>query len=75
MAIVYRFRTWDITNDGYRDSQRWATLEAIEKICGEAFGEGVELGGSLVGQEIPGMTARDFNPHNISTGNFPTGRR
>jgi len=33
---VYRFTKYDITTDQYQQSRRWATREAIERICGHA---------------------------------------
>lgn len=63
MAIVFRFRAWDITNDCFRDSQRWATKEAIERVSGEAIGDGVEDNDKFLGREVDGMTERGFNPH------------
>jgi hypothetical protein len=62
MAKVYRFRTWDITNDCYQQSGRWATKEAIERVSGEATSEGVEVDDVYLGKEVDGMTARGFDP-------------
>jgi len=63
MATVFRFCTWDITNDCYQDSKRWATKEAIRRVMGEIISEGVEIDERFLGGEIPGMTARRFDPH------------
>jgi len=71
MAIVFRFRTWDIASDEYRNSQRWATEEAIERVQGERISEGVEVDDRFLGQEVDGMTARGFDPHHPPTGDFP----
>lgn len=62
MAVVYRFRTWDIANDCYRNSQRWATRDAIARVMGEVIGDGVEVDDGFLGQEVDGMTARNFDP-------------
>jgi len=61
MTTVYRFRTWDITNDRYSESQRWATKEAIERVEGEFTSEGVEIDDKFLGHEVDGMTARTFD--------------
>jgi hypothetical protein len=58
MAIVFRFRTWDITNDCYRNSNRWATKQAIERVMGEIISDGVEVDDRFLGDEVDGMTAR-----------------
>ncbi len=62
MAVVYRFRAWDIAHDCYRNSQRWATKEAIERVSGEPISEGVEVDDGFLGGEVDGMTARGFDP-------------
>lgn len=72
MATVYRFRTWDITNDRYQNSQRWATEEAIERVMGEKISEGVEVEDSLLGAEVDGMTTRGFDPYHPPRGGFQT---
>lgn len=63
MATVYRFRTWDITNDCFQNSQRWATDEAIKRVMGEKISEGVEVEDRFLGAEVDGMTARGFDPN------------
>lgn len=52
MTIVYRFRTWDIANDEYRNSQRWATKEAIARVMGEPNSEGMEIHDRYLGGEV-----------------------
>jgi hypothetical protein len=71
MAVVYRFRTWDITNDCYRDSARWATREAVERVSGEATSEGVEVDDKFLGREVVGMTERHFDPRHPPSADFP----
>jgi|HubBroStandDraft_4_1064222.scaffolds.fasta_scaffold05043_3 hypothetical protein len=71
MATVYRFRTWDITNDCYRESGRWATKEAVERVSGETISEGVEIDYRYLGHEVDGMTARGFDPHHPPSSDFP----
>ncbi|HTC52235.1 MAG TPA: hypothetical protein VK700_09890 [Steroidobacteraceae bacterium] len=68
MTTVYQFQSYDITNDRIVVSKRWATVEAIEHVCGERIGKVVEVDDSLVGAEIPGMTAIGFNPFLRETG-------
>ena len=63
-SVVYRFRTWDIANDCYQQSARWATKEAIERVSGESISEGVEVDNEYLGSEVDGMTARGFDPRN-----------
>lgn len=62
MATVYRFRTWDITNDCYKESQRWATKAAIERVRGEIISEGVAVDAGYLGKEVDEMTTRGFDP-------------
>jgi hypothetical protein len=68
MTVVFRFRTWDIANDCYRNSQRWATKEAIARVMGEAISEGVEVDDQDVGGEVDDMTARNFRESSASGG-------
>ena len=75
MAVVYRFHTWDIANDCFQQSRRWATKEAIERVGGEIKSEGVEVDDSLLGQEVEGMTARGFDARNLPSSGFPRGVR
>jgi hypothetical protein len=66
MTMVYRFRTWDITNDCYQESRRWATKEAIERVRGEINSAGVEVDDKYLGVgegAVDGMTARGFDAH------------
>ena len=72
MATVYRFRTWDITNDCYQNSNRWATREAIERVMGEIISDPAEVDESFLGQEVDGMTARHFDPHRLPSSGFQT---
>jgi hypothetical protein len=62
MTVVFRFQTWDVSNDCYKLSRRLATREAIARIGGEPLGEGINIDASLLGTEIQGMTDRDFDP-------------
>ena len=71
MPLVFRFRTWDISNDCYQESRRWATKEAINRVMGEVISEGVEIDDGLVGGEVDGMTARGFDPHHPPSSGFP----
>lgn len=64
MAVVYRFHTWDIVNDCFQQSRRWATEEAIKRVSGEIISEGVTIDDSFVGHEVDGMTARGFDARN-----------
>lgn len=64
MATVFRFQTWDIANDRFQVSQRWATKESIERVRGEIISGGVEVTDSYLGAEVDGMTARGFDAQN-----------
>ena len=70
MAIVYRFQTWDINNDRFQVSQRWATEESIERVQGEIVGDGVEVDEKFLGAEVDGMTARGFDARNPPQSGF-----
>jgi hypothetical protein len=66
-TTVYRFQIYDIDTDETRKSRRWATAEAIKRVNGEALKDtAIDIDASLVGAEIPGMTARGFDPHSRS---------
>lgn len=69
MKPVYRFTKYDITTDAKKESRRWATREAIEKLGGETV-EGTEImiDEALLGREIEGMTDIGFDPN--KTGGF-----
>ncbi len=61
---IYRFTLYDITSDGARQSRRWGTRDAIERIGGEVLVDtGTEVDISAVESEIAGLTARDYSPH------------
>jgi hypothetical protein len=62
-VTIYRFRLYDIATDEYVPSRRWATMEAIRRIGGEAFDDtATEIDDSLLSHDLPGMTDRDFKP-------------
>jgi len=71
MVTVYRFSLYDIDNDQMRQSLRWATREAIERINAHIHEEtAVEIPSSdLDGDQ---MTARSYNPHSVFRGGFQT---
>jgi hypothetical protein len=61
---IYRFTLYDITTDGARQSRRWGTRDAIERIGGEVLlDSGTEVDVAAVDSEICGLTARDYDPH------------
>jgi len=60
---IHRFTLYDITTDGIRQSRRWGTRDAIERIGGEVLVEsGTEVDASAVISDIPGLTVRDYTP-------------
>jgi hypothetical protein len=62
-VTVYRFRRYEIAEDGYRVSRRWATREAIERVRCEILKDtAVEVDAAVLGGEIEGMTEINFNP-------------
>lgn len=63
-VTVYRFRVYDITTDESRRSRRWGTLDGIKRAHGEPLEEtATEVDAAVVGQEVEGLTTRDFDPH------------
>lgn len=64
---VYRFDTWDAGADGYIRSRRWATREAVQRLSGSSGRvdeqTATEIDDSALGQEIEGMTDRNYNPN------------
>lgn len=71
MVMVYGFKGYDIASDSDVVSRRWATLEAIQRIGGEAVGEGQEVPAEDVGSEVDGMTVVDYNPPALRMRGFP----
>lgn len=66
-VTVYRFKIYDIVNDEWKISRRWATQEGIDKVCGERIdGTAIEIASKLVGTEVEGMTARNYDPSAFS---------
>jgi len=60
---IYRFRLYDVSTDESRTSRRWATREAIKGVGGEVLEDtAIEVDASVLGGEIEGMTARNFDP-------------
>jgi hypothetical protein len=70
MATVYRFHAWDVVNDIFQQSRRWATKEAIERAGGAIISDGVEVDDKYLGREVDGMTERNFDPHHPPRGDF-----
>jgi len=63
-VTVYRFKKFDIVSDCFQFSRRWGTPEAIAAVdCTIIREQSAEVDVSVLGPEIPGMTAMDFNPH------------
>lgn len=67
---IYRFRVYDAQNDEMITSRRWGTREAIERFAhGEVFeNTAVEVEANVVNSDIPGLTARNFDPHRRTSG-------
>jgi hypothetical protein len=60
---IYRFTLYEIASDGIRQSRRWGTRDAIERIGGEVLVDtGTEVDASAVISDMPGLTARDYSP-------------
>jgi len=63
MTAVYQFTMYDILTDTERESRRWGTREAIDRIGGKVIEDSaVNIDTSLLGSEVEGMTERGFNP-------------
>jgi hypothetical protein len=63
-VTIYQFTLYDITTDGTRKSMRWGTREAIARLGGELLEEtAVQVDDGVLGEEVPGLTERGFNPH------------
>jgi hypothetical protein len=65
-ATIYRFVIYNITTDGMIASRRWGTREAIETIAhGHVLEDtATEVDAAVVeNSDIPGLTARNFDPH------------
>jgi hypothetical protein len=61
MTMVYRFEFFD--GNDYMLSSRWATRDRVaQNPWARIIGDGVEVADELVGKEIEGMTARNFDP-------------
>jgi hypothetical protein len=71
---VYRFEQYDVVNDEWNTSRRWATEETIREVGARRVGSPIEVDESVLGAEVTGMTNRDFNP-NASGGFQQTVRR
>jgi hypothetical protein len=63
-VTICRFKHYDIADDDSHRSRRRATRTAIERLGGEVLeNTATEVDQVLLGGEIPGMTARDFEPN------------
>lgn len=67
-VTVYRFEKYDIKTDDWQRSVRWATEDMIRKIGARTVGDPIDVDPGTLGNEVEGMTDRNFNPH--STGGF-----
>jgi len=57
MTAVYQFTMYDILTDTERESRRWGTREAIDRIGGKVIEDSaVNIDTSLLGSEVEGMT-------------------
>lgn len=64
-VTIYQFEVYSVNNDAMIKSRRWGTREAIKKTCCgiELEKTAMEVDEKLVASDIPGLTARDFNPN------------
>jgi hypothetical protein len=70
-VTVYRWQKYDIATDEVLKSRRWATLEAIERACGEPVDRfGVEVDASELDPDTPSMTPRNWRPPSERYGGF-----
>jgi hypothetical protein len=64
MVLVFRFKQYDISSDGYIVSRRWGTREGIKEVGGVVLEDtGTEIDDAEIGAEIQGLTDRGFDPH------------
>ena len=60
---VCRWKIWDGAKDGYVRSSRWATPEAIRRVNGVAIPNTmIEIEADDIGDDVPGMTAKNYEP-------------
>ena len=61
---IYQFEVYHVQSDEMLKSRRWGTREAIvETAHGRVLEESaIEVDESAIASDIPGFTARDFNP-------------
>jgi hypothetical protein len=60
---IYRFRTYSGSEHKTVISRRWGTLEAIQSLPGQAYGQTVELvDPSVVASDLEGFTAIGWMP-------------
>lgn len=63
-VTIYQFSIYDVNSDEPKISRRWGTVDGIKAVGGSFFEHThAEVDGTLVGAEVPGLTARDFMPH------------
>jgi hypothetical protein len=64
---IYRFRTYKIQTDEFKESRRWGTREAIrDKVRGEVIEDSeVEVDSRDVESDILGLTVVGYTPHPI----------
>lgn len=63
-VTIYRFKLYDITTDENRESRRWATREAVERLGGEVLEDtATEVDASVVATNVFSMTERNFDPY------------
>lgn len=70
-VMVYAFAIYDIRSDEMQRSRRMATREAIAQHGGVTIeNTELEIDAAHIGQEIAGMTVRNFGPHSLEQGGF-----
>ena len=75
-VTVYKFKIYDIANNDHRISRRYGTAEGIQRVRGEVLEQtAVEVEEALVGEEVEGLTLRDFNPRARPANSFQTSTR
>jgi hypothetical protein len=63
-VTIYKFQVYDVHTDDMRESSRWGTLSAIEKIPGaQILGQTkTDVDPSVIASDIRGLTAKGWNP-------------
>jgi hypothetical protein len=62
MAKLFRFKLFNVSEDGFVTSKRWGTADAIERLGGVPIGDPIErdVGAADWDPDLPGLTHQEF---------------